>query len=125
ESTLSAADLIWPVFVHEGRGLAVDVPSMPGVQRLSIDLLVERAQEAAELGVPVIAIFPAIDARLKDSDGSLATDPDNLVCRAVRAVKAAAPDVGILCDVALDPFTSHGQDGLIRDGYVVNDETVE
>jgi porphobilinogen synthase len=98
---------------------------MPGVQRLSIDLLVERAAEAAELGVPVLAVFPAIDPGLKTPDGDEAVNPDNLVCRAVRAVKAQVPGIGILCDVALDPFTTTGQDGLVRDGYVVNDETVE
>ncbi|MCW5750269.1 MAG: porphobilinogen synthase [Alphaproteobacteria bacterium] len=125
EHALAPADLIWPVFVHEGRDLAADVPSMPGVQRLSIDLLVERAAEAADLGIPVIAVFPAIDPALKDPDGTLATRPDNLVCRAVRAVKQAVPQIGVLCDVALDPFTDHGQDGLVRDGYVVNDETLE
>jgi porphobilinogen synthase len=124
ENVLVAADLIWPVFIHEGDNTALDIPSMPGAQRLSIDLLVERAAEAAELGVPCIALFPAIDPALKTPDGDEATNPDNLICRAVRAVKEQVPGIGVLCDVALDPFTSHGQDGLIRDGYVVNDETV-
>jgi len=113
------------VFIHEGDNTAVDVPSMPGVQRLTLDLLVERAAVAAELGVPVIALFPATDPALKSADGSEATNPDNLVCRAVRALKAQVPDIGVLCDVALDPYTTHGQDGLVRNGYVVNDETVE
>ncbi len=125
ENTLTVADLIWPVFVHEGNGLAVDVPSMPGVRRLSIDLLCEAAAGARDLGIPVMAIFPALDPALKNDDGTEATNPDNLVCRAVRAVKEQVPDIGVLCDVALDPFTTHGHDGLIRDGYVVNDETVE
>jgi porphobilinogen synthase len=125
ENLLTAADLIWPVFVQEGDNLATDIPSMPGVQRLSIDLLVERAAAARDLGIPVIALFPALEPSLKTPDGDEAIRPDNLVCRAIRAIKREVPDIGILCDVALDPFTSHGQDGLVRDGYVVNDETVE
>ena len=124
ESTLTASDLIWPVFVQEGVMQETPVLSMPGVSRLSIDRLVPAAREAMELGVPAIAIFPVIDAALKSEDGHLATDPDNLVCRAVRSVKEACPGLGVVCDVALDPFTTHGQDGLVRDGYVVNDETV-
>jgi porphobilinogen synthase len=127
EHTLSAADLIWPVFVIEGEGRREAIASMPGVERLTIDLLVEEvAGRALELGIPAIAIFPVVDASLKDEDGTLAHDPENLVCRAVRAIKAAAPSgLGVICDVALDPFTSHGQDGLVRGGYVVNDETIE
>jgi len=124
EHQVTAADLIWPVFIHEGHGKAQDIASMPGVQRLSIDLLLERVAEAAELGIPCIALFPAIDPTLKTPDGDEATNPDNLICRALRAIKKNIPGIGVLCDVALDPFTSHGQDGLIRDGYVVNDETV-
>jgi len=124
ENRLAPEDLIWPVFVHDDAG-AVDVPSMPGAQRLSIDLLVEAAGHAAALGIPVIAIFPALDSALKDAEGSEAVNPDNLVCRAIRAVAAAVPDIGIMCDVALDPFTNHGHDGVIRDGYVANDETVD
>jgi porphobilinogen synthase len=124
ENTLTAGDLIWPVFIHDGDNSAVDIPSMPGVQRLTIDLLLERAAEAAELGIPVIALFPATDPALKTADGTEATNPDNLVCRAVRALKAQIPDIGVMCDVALDPYTTHGQDGLVRNGYVVNDETV-
>ncbi|HTV89470.1 MAG TPA: porphobilinogen synthase [Stellaceae bacterium] len=123
ETSLSAADLIWPVFVHDGAGRA-PVASMPGAFRLSISALIDAAGEAAALGIPTVAVFPAIDPALKDADGSAATDPDNLVCRAVRGLKAALPDLGVLCDVALDPFTSHGHDGVIRDGYVANDETV-
>ncbi|HYM30176.1 MAG TPA: porphobilinogen synthase [Candidatus Cybelea sp.] len=125
ENVLTVGDLIWPVFIHEGRHKAADIPSMPGARRLSIDMLVQQAGEAAELGVPCIALFPAIDPALKTPDGDEATNPDNLICRAVRAVKAQVPNIGVLCDVALDPFTSHGQDGLIRDDYVVNDETIE
>ncbi len=123
ESSLSAGDLIWPVFVHD-EGVRAPVPSMPGAWRLSIAALVDAAGEAAALGIPTIAVFPAVDPALKDPDGSEALNPDNLVCRAVSALKAALPDLGVLCDVALDPFTSHGHDGVIRDGYVANDETV-
>jgi porphobilinogen synthase len=123
ESVLTAADLIWPVFVHDGKEPA-PVEAMPGAYRLSISALVDAAGEAAQLGIPVVAIFPAIDPALKDPDGSEALNPDNLVCRAVAAVKKAVPELGVLCDVALDPFTSHGHDGVIRDGYVANDETV-
>jgi porphobilinogen synthase len=97
---------------------------MPGVERLSIDELVVEAREAVALGIPAIAIFPVIDAALKTPDGEHAHDPENLVCRAVRAVKQACPELGVICDVALDPFTTHGQDGIVRDGYVVNDLTV-
>ena len=125
ENKLSVDDLIWPVFVHEGDNTRTAIPSMPGVSRLSIDLLVEAVADAGALGIPAVAIFPAIDDRLKSDEAEEAYNPDNLVCRAVSAVKAANPDIGILCDVALDPFTSHGQDGLVRDGYVVNDESVE
>ena len=126
EHTLTVDDLIWPLFVHDpATGPArVAIPSMPGVERLSIDELVTEAREAVALGIPAIAIFPVIDAALKTPDGEHAHDPDNLVCRAVRAVKQACPDLGVICDVALDPFTTHGQDGIVRDGYVVNDITV-
>ena len=126
EHTLTVDDLIWPLFVHDpGTGPArVAIPSMPGVERLSIDELVIEAREAVALGIPAIAIFPVIDAALKTPDGEHAHDPDNLVCRAVRAVKQACPELGVICDVALDPFTTHGQDGIVRDGYVVNDLTV-
>ncbi|MFO0682438.1 MAG: porphobilinogen synthase [Sandaracinus sp.] len=123
ENVLTPSDLIWPLFVREGAGTEA-IPSMPGVERLSIDALVERARAASTAGIPAIAVFPVIDPSLKTPDGDLATDPDNLVCRAVRAVKAACPELGVICDVALDPFTTHGQDGLVREGYVVNDETV-
>ena len=124
EHTLTVDDLIWPCFVHGGDA-PHDIPSMPGVQRLTVDGLVQQAGRAAELGVPAIAVFPVIDAVHKTLDGEHAADPDNLICRAVRAVKAAVPDIGVICDVALDPFTSHGQDGIVRDGIILNDETIE
>ena len=124
ETRLSVEDLIWPMFVIEGNAVSEDIPSMPGVTRFSIDQLVTKAKEARELGIPAIAIFPSIDASLKDEDGTLAQDGDNLVCRAVRAIKTAVPEVGIICDVALDPFTSHGHDGLYRDGEIQNDKTI-
>ncbi len=125
ESTLGVDDLIWPVFVIEGDTRREPVASMPGVERLTTDLLVEAVAEAKALGIPAIAIFPAVDPALKTADGEEAYNPDNLVCRAAAAVKRAHPEIGIMCDVALDPYTSHGHDGLVRDGYVVNDETVE
>ena len=124
ETRLSVDDLIWPVFVHE-HDRPEPVPSMPGVERLSIAGLVEAAKEAAALGIPAIAVFPVVPDERKSAEAEEAYNPDNLVCRAVRALAAAVPDIGLMCDVALDPFTSHGQDGLVRDGYVVNDETVE
>ena len=124
ENTLSVDDLIWPVFVTEGSGQSVDVASMPGVQRHSIDRLVEQVNQAADLGIPAIAIFPETDPALKTDDAAEAWNPDNLVCRTVAAIKSAVPSIGIICDVALDPYTSHGQDGLVRDGVVVNDESV-
>jgi porphobilinogen synthase len=123
ENILTAGDLIWPVFVHD-LGTREPVEAMPGAYRLSIPALVDAAGEAAALGIPTIAIFPAVDPALKDPDGHEAVNPDNLVCRAVSAVKKAVPELGVLCDAALDPFTSHGHDGVIRDGYVANDETV-
>jgi porphobilinogen synthase len=124
ESRLSAADLIWPVFVQEERRKS-PIASMPGQARLGIDSLVSAVSEAHRLGIPLIAIFPVTPQKLKAPDGDEALNPDNLVCRAIRAVKQAVPGIGILCDVALDPFTTHGQDGVIRDGYVANDETLE
>ena len=123
ESVLTPGDLIWPVFVHDGDARA-PVPSMPDAFRLSIPALIDAAGEAAALGIPTVAVFPAVDPALKDPEGREAVNPDNLVCRAVAALKRALPDLGVLCDVALDPFTSHGHDGVIRDGYVANDETV-
>jgi porphobilinogen synthase len=125
ESTLSPADFIWPLFVIDGENKRVPITSMPGVERLSVDIAVGAAEEAAKLGIPVIALFPYTDPALKTEDGREATNPNNLICRAVRAIKKAVPEIGVLCDVALDPYTSHGHDGLLIDGYVSNDETVE
>lgn len=124
ENAVVASDLIWPIFVREGTDDATPVPSMPGVERLTVDRVVSAAQEAADLGIPVLALFPATEADKKSPEAEEAFNPDNLVCRAVRAVKDKVANLGILCDVALDPYSSHGQDGLVRDGYVVNDETV-
>ena len=124
EHRLSVDDLIWPLFVIEGEEKAEPVASMPGVSRHSIDGLVTQAREAEALGIPAIAVFPSIDPALKDNYGTLAGDGDNLVCRAVRAVKQACPELGVICDVALDPFTDHGHDGILSDGEIVNDETV-
>ena len=124
EHRLSVDDLIWPLFVIEGEDKAEPVASMPGVSRHSIDRLVTQAREAEALGIPAIAVFPSIDPALKDNEGTLAGDGDNLVCRAVRAVKQACPELGVICDVALDPFADHGHDGILRDGEIVNDETV-
>ncbi|MBV8736273.1 MAG: porphobilinogen synthase [Alphaproteobacteria bacterium] len=123
EHVLTAGDLIWPVFVHD-EGHKEPVASMPGVFRLPIAAVVDAAGEACVLGIPTIAVFPAVPPGLKDPEGSEAVNPGNLVCRAVASLKAAVPDIGVLCDVALDPFTSHGHDGVIRNGYVENDETV-
>ncbi len=125
ETSLSVNDLIWPLFVVEGSGVRQEVASMPGVFRLSIDLLCEAARQAADLGIPAVAVFPSVDAALKTPDAAEAINPDNLVCRAVRAVKQAAPGLGVICDVALDPFNSDGHDGLVLDSYVANDATVE
>jgi len=125
ESRLGPQDFIWPVFVHEGSAKRTPVASMPGVERLSIDLLVEAVGEAKDLGIPAVALFPSVEAKLKTDDAAEAVNPENLVCRAVRAVKAAHPEIGVMCDVALDPYTPHGHDGLLRNDYVVNDETVE
>jgi porphobilinogen synthase len=125
EHTLTPADLILPVFVLDGTGRVEDVASMPGVQRMSVDGLFAKAEECVKLGVPVMALFPVIDPALKTPDGREATNPEGLVPRAVRALKARFPELGILTDVALDPFTSHGQDGLLdASGYIINDETV-
>ena len=125
ENTLTAADLIWPIFVIEGENKREAVSSMPGVERLSVDLAVQAAKEASALSIPVIALFPSTDPKLKSEDGREAVNADNLICRSVRAIKKAVPQIGILCDVALDPYTSHGHDGLIRDGDVHNDSTIE
>ena len=124
ESNVTPADLIWPVFVQEGRGVRTPVPSMPGVERLSIDLLVDAVGEAKSLGIPAVAVFPVTPPELKTANGDEATNPDNLVCRTVRSIKDAHDGIGVICDVALDPYTTHGQDGIVRDGEVLNDETV-
>ena len=125
ENSLRVADLIWPCFVHDRDGPAEPVASMPGVERLSIAGVVEAAGEAATAGIPLIAVFPAIDPTLRSAEGEEAANPDQLICRTVRALKAAHPALGVMCDVALDPFTTHGHDGLVRGGDVANDETVE
>lgn len=125
EHRVTVNDLIWPVFIQEGNNLRTPIASMPGVERLSIDLLTLAVKEARDLGIPAIALFPATPTNLKTQDGEEAINPENLVCRTIRAIKSAVPDIGIICDVALDPYTSHGQDGLVRNGVVVNDETVE
>ena len=125
ENRLHVSDLIWPLFVIEGDNLVEPITSMPGVHRYSIDQLIAQAQKARELGIPAIAIFPKIESSLKDEDGSLAISANNLVCRAVEAVKKTVPDLGIICDVALDPYTDHGHDGVLRDGKIANDDTVE
>jgi porphobilinogen synthase len=125
ETTLSASDFIWPLFVVDGQKKREPVASMPGVDRLSVDLIAGAAEEAATLGIPVVALFPYTDPTLKTPDGREATNPTNLVCSAVREIKRAVPELGVLCDVALDPYTSHGHDGVLVDGYVANDETID
>ncbi|HOZ33532.1 MAG TPA: porphobilinogen synthase [Tabrizicola sp.] len=125
EVRLSAADLIWPLFVRDGAGVREPIGSMPGVDRLSVDLVVEAAREAAGLGIPAICLFPYIDPALKTADCREAWNPDNLANRAIRAIKAAVPDIAVMTDVALDPYNAHGHDGLVVDGVILNDETVE
>ncbi len=126
ETVLTPADLIWPLFITEGEAVEEPIASLPGVSRWSVDQIVVRAKEAIELGIPCIALFPNTQPDRRSDDGAEALNPDNLMCRAIRAIKQAHGDaIGILTDVALDPYTSHGQDGLIDDnGYVLNDETV-
>ena len=126
EHQVTPHDLIYPVFVHEGENLRQAVPSMPGVDRLSLDLLLPVAEECVRLGIPVMALFPSIEPSLKTPDGKEALNPDGLIPRVVRALKAEFPDLGIMTDVALDPYTSHGQDGLLDEtGYILNDDTVQ
>ena len=126
EQHLTAKDFIWPVFVHGGPEPEVPVPSMPGVVRYSLDAVVDAVGHAVELGIPAIAIFPATDPSKKTPLAEEALNPDNLVCQALRSLKQAfGNDVGLLADVALDPYSSHGQDGIVRDGYVANDETLD
>jgi porphobilinogen synthase len=125
ETSLATDDLIWPIFLIEGMRARSPIASMPGVERLSIDLAVKAAEEAAALGLPAIALFPNTDPSLRDEEASEALNPGNLVCRAVRAIKEGVPEIGIICDVALDPYTSHGHDGLLSGGEINNDRTVE
>jgi porphobilinogen synthase len=124
ENVLTTDDLIWPMFVVDGQNTRTPVASMPGVDRLTVDQAVRDAERAAKLNIPCIALFPYTEPSLRDENGSEALNPDNLVCQSVRAIKREFPDLGVLCDVALDPFTSHGHDGLIEDGKILNDETV-
>jgi porphobilinogen synthase len=124
ENILTTDDLIWPLFLMDGQNARAPVPSMPGVERLTVDQAVREAERAAKLSIPCLALFPYTDPSLRDETGSEALNADNLVCRAIRAIKKEVPEIGVLCDVALDPFTSHGHDGLLRDGVILNDETV-
>ena len=124
ENTLSVGDLIWPVFVRDGVNLREPIASMPGVDRLSIDLVVAAAEEAASLGIPAICLFPCTDPSLKTEACDEAWNPENLVHRAIRAIKSAVPDLAVMTDVALDPYNASGHDGLVRDGIILNDETV-
>ncbi len=125
ETTLSVGDLIWPVFVRDGAGLREPIASMPGVERLSVDLVVKAAEEAAGLGIPAICLFPYTDPSLKTETCEEAWNPDNLANRAIRAIKAAVPEIAVMTDIALDPYNANGHDGLVRDGVILNDETVE
>jgi porphobilinogen synthase len=125
ENVLTCADLIWPIFICEGVKRHEPIASMPGVDRLSIDVAVDTAREAQSLGIPAIAFFPYTDPSLRDETGSEALNPENLICRAVRAIKETTPGIGLITDVALDPYTSHGHDGLMRGDEILNDETVE
>ncbi|CAN1513665.1 HemB Delta-aminolevulinic acid dehydratase [Rhabdaerophilaceae bacterium] len=124
ETRLTVDDLIWPIFVTEGESISEQITTMPGVQRHSIDRAVLEAETAAALGIPALALFPNTPPGLRDETGSEALNPDNLICRAIRAIKAAVPQIGIVTDVALDPYTSHGHDGLLGNGRILNDETV-
>ncbi len=125
ENRLAVEDLIWPVFVQEGAGARQAVAAMPGVDRLSIEALIDAAGEAAALGIPAIALFPVVPPKQKSEAAEEAWNPDNLCNRAIRAVKSAVPGIGIICDVALDPYTSHGHDGLLVEGRILNDATID
>jgi porphobilinogen synthase len=125
ENVLTTDDLIWPLFLVDGERKRAPVASMPGVERVSVDEAVRDAEQAAKLRIPCIALFPYTDPSLRDHAGTEALNPDNLVCRAIRAIKKDMPDIGLLCDVALDPYTSHGHDGLLHNGEILNDETVD
>ena len=125
ENRLSPADFIYPIFVGEGARTRTPVASMPGIDRITVDLAAEVATEAAGLGIPALAIFPEVDPAAKTPDAREAYNPDNLVCRAIKAIKAATPDIGIVCDAALDPFNSDGHDGIVENGIILNDDSVE
>ena len=124
ENTLAVDDLIWPVFIIEGRGMTTDVASMPGIQRVTLDRLPGYVEPALRYGIPAIALFPATPPEKKDAEGREASNPDNLMCQAARLLKGEFPELGLVGDVALDPYTDHGHDGVIRQGYVANDETL-
>src|SRR6476469_2805998 len=125
ETTLSPSDLIWPLFIAEGQGVEEPIATLPGVSRWSVDGIAARAREARDLGIPCIALFPNTPANLRTEDAREALNPDNLICRGIKAIKDAVPEIGVLTDVALDPYTAHGHDGLTDDrGWVLNDETV-
>ena len=124
ENRLTVDDLIWPIFLVDGTNIREELAAMPGVYRLSIDLAVKEAERAAKLGIPALATFPNVDISLRNQTGSEILNPDNLINRATRAIKAAVPEIGIITDAALDPFTDHGHDGVLREGIIVNDETV-
>lgn len=126
ETVLTPADLIWPLFIADGEGVEEPIASLPGVSRWSVDLIVARAREALAAGIPCIALFPNTPRELRSDDGAEALNPDNLMCRAIGAIKDAVPEIGVLTDVALDPYTAHGHDGLVdAQGYVLNDDTAE
>ncbi|SIO20419.1 porphobilinogen synthase [Rhodovulum sp. ES.010] len=125
ETALGVGDLIWPIFIREGEDVEESVPSMPGVARRSLDRVVEAAQEAADLGIPAICLFPYTDPALKTEKCEEAWNPENLSNRAIRAIKQAVPEIAVMTDIALDPYNANGHDGIVRDGIIVNDETVE
>lgn len=125
ETRLHPSDLIWPAFIQDGKNTTTPISSLPGVSRLTIDKLVVKAKEAKSLGIPAIALFPATDKKLKTPNGKEALNKNNLVCRAIREIKNTVPDIGVIADVALDPYTSHGQDGIVENGVVENDATVD
>ena len=124
ENNLLVNDLIMPLFVTDGIGVREEIKSMPGIYRYSLDTLMGHIDDIIKMEIPAIALFPRIDSNLKDSDGSLALDPDNLICRVVKKIKSEYPDLGVICDVALDPYTDHGHDGLLVNGIVDNDKTL-
>jgi len=125
EHRLSASDLIWPVFIQEGKNIETPILSMPGVSRVTLDILVEKVKAAHGLGIHAVALFPVIEAKLKSPMGDEALFPNNLVCRAIKEIKNAVPDIGVIADVALDPYTSHGQDGVVENGQILNDATIK